>query len=118
MIDSNRQLVHFTTEHIVSNLYEQSDCQKGDSSLSSDLTHQDTISGHTQCCSDAADDYSKPHMALAGNLLKPQNGTFARIAKLQACIASSSETRHRLEQTKKELSIALALSDLRNVLTK
>ncbi len=98
MIEPTRQLFHFTTEHIVSNLYEQSDCQKGDSNLGSDLTHQDTVVGHTECCSDV-DDYSEPHMALAGNLLNPQNGTFARIAKLQACIDSSSETRHRLEQT-------------------
>ncbi len=69
MIDPTRQLVHFTTENIVSNLYEQSDWPKGDSSLSAAFTNQDTVSGHTECCSDAADDYSAPHMALAANLL-------------------------------------------------
>ncbi len=78
MINPTRQLVHFTTERIVSNLYEHSDYQKSDSSLVADLTHQDTIVGHTECSTDV-EDYSEPHMALAANLLNPQNGTLARI---------------------------------------
>ena len=57
-------------------------------------------------------------MTLAGNLFTLQSGTVERMAKLQAVIASTPGSTQRLEQEKKELSIALALSELREVLTK
>ena len=58
------------------------------------------------------------HAVLAGRLCIPQKGTAKRIAALQAHIASEPESKQRLEEAKKELSIVLAFSDLHNALTK
>jgi hypothetical protein len=55
-------------------------------------------------------------MYLAEKLCVPQKGTAKRIAKLKAHIASCPESKERLVQATKELSVVLALSDLQKAL--